>query len=64
MDNATLIITLAIVTLVLALGYGIWQRVRVTRAKTQGTRSALTMPEPGVDKEARARAAQEPTRTD
>lgn len=61
MDNPTLIITLALATLVIALGYAIWQRGRVARAKDRNTHSALTQPEPGVDKKARAEAARGPT---
>lgn len=46
MDSSTLIITLAIVTLVLVLAYAAWQRAKVSKAKDTHEHSALTAGHP------------------
>lgn len=42
MSNSALIIVLAVVTLVIAVGFAMWQRGRNQRAKETGERSSFT----------------------
>lgn len=46
MDNSSLVITLALVTLVLVVAYALWQRHRVSKAKDEKHHSALTAGRP------------------
>jgi Tfp pilus assembly protein PilE len=46
MSDSTLIITLALVTLLVGVAYGIWQLVMVRRAKKKHHHTALTEGKP------------------
>ena len=46
MDNPTLVITLAISTLVIVIGYLIYQRINVQKAETEHHHSEITRGHP------------------